>query len=113
KSSLMVRTARRLADREVTSVIVDLTSIGTVSIEEWYLGLLTRIKSSLRLNADVGTWWSAHQGTSAPQRFTEFLHDIVLPDVAGPLIIFIDEIDTTLNLNFRDDFFAAIRAIYN
>jgi len=28
-------------------------------------------------------------------------------------VIFVDEIDSTLNLDFRDDFFAAIRAIYN
>jgi hypothetical protein len=113
KSSLMVHTARRLSERQIHSVIIDLTSIGTVSINEWYLGLLTRIRSVLHLTVDVREWWEAHASLSAPQRFIEFLRNVVLTEVGTPVVIFVDEIDTTLNLNFRDDFFAAIRASYN
>jgi hypothetical protein len=112
KSSLMVRIAQQLRERQVRPVIVDLTSIGTGSSDEWYLGLMSRIRSGLRLDVEVQEWWSS-QELSAPQRFIAFLRDQVLAKVNEPVTVFIDEIDSTLNLSFRDDFFAAIRAMYN
>jgi tetratricopeptide (TPR) repeat protein len=113
KSSLMIRTARRLAEAGCTVAILDLTGIGSGSADVWYLGLLTNIARELRLNIDVSSWWQEHISLAIPQRFSEFLREIVLQQIANPIVIFIDEIDSTLNLDFRDDFFAAIRAIYN
>ena len=47
KSSLMVRTAERLAQEGIRSVIIDLKQIGVqVTAEEWYLGLLTTIEET-------------------------------------------------------------------
>lgn len=34
-------------------------------------------------------------------------------EVPGRVVVFVDEIDTTFGLAFSDDFFAAVRAIYN
>ena len=114
KSSLMVQTANRLQERGARTAVIDLTSIGTdVSVEQWYLGLLTRLRSQLGLRIDSEVWWIAHASLSVVQRFTDFLHDVVLAEIEGPVVIFIDEIDTTLNLGFSDDFFAAIRFAYN
>ena len=114
KSSLMVRTARRLQEQGVRTAIIDLTSIGTdVSVEQWYLGLIMRLKSQLRLTIDPEDWWTEHASLGVVQRFTDFLHDVMLTEIEGPVVIFIDEVDTTLNLDFSDDFFAAIRFIYN
>lgn len=113
KSSLMVRTARQLEANGVRTVIIDLTSIGTVSVDDWYLGLLSRICSSLHIPVEPAAWWVEHQQLSPSQRFMEFLRDVALAETHAPIVIFIDEIDTTLNLDFRDDFFAAIRAMYN
>ena len=114
KSSLMIRTAHRLHIEGARAAIVDLTKIGTdVSIEQWYLGLITRLKVQLGLSVDPDAWWTGRVGLSAVQRFTDFLHDVVLAEIDGPVVVFIDEIDTTLNLDFSDDFFAAIRFIYN
>ena len=45
--------------------------------------------------------------------FSRFLRHVVLAEIEEQVVIFIDEIDTTLNLPFSDDFFAAIRAAYN
>jgi hypothetical protein len=113
KSSLMVRTAARLRERGARPVIIDLTRIGTVDIDQWYLGLFSRIRSDLRLNVDVTAWWEQHSSLGPPQRFGEFLREVVLMEVPDPIVIFIDEIDSTLKLDFRDDFFAAVRAVYN
>ena len=113
KSSLMIRTAQTLEDEGERTVIIDLTRIGTADAEAWYFGLIARIRQGLRLPTDIEAWWLAHVALGLPQRFEEFLRHVVLEEVSQPVTIFIDEIDTTLNLVFRDDFFAAIRAIYN
>ena len=45
KSSLMIRTSRRLNEQGIRTGIVDLTQIGAnVSIEQWYLGLLSQLR---------------------------------------------------------------------
>jgi tetratricopeptide (TPR) repeat protein len=114
KSSLMTRTARRLEERGIHTAIIDLTGIGAgVSAEQWYLGLIARLRSQLGLSVDPDAWWAERGSLSEVQRFTDFLHDVVLADIKGPVVIFIDEIDTTLSLDFSDDFFAAIRFTYN
>lgn len=114
KSSLMIRTARRLEQEGAHSVILDLTKIGTteVSVEQWYFGLLTQLQRKLKLSVDLETWWQS-QAVGYLHRFTDFLHDVVLQEIEGQVVIFMDEIDTTLNLTFSDDFFASIRYMYN
>jgi tetratricopeptide (TPR) repeat protein len=113
KSSLMVRTDRRLKEQGVSTAIIDLTHIGTVAVDQWYLGLLTKIRDDLRLSVNPEVWWTERASLGAVQRFTSFLREVVLKEMDGRVVIFIDEIDTTLRLDFADDFFAAIRAIYN
>jgi formylglycine-generating enzyme required for sulfatase activity len=114
KSSLMIRTEQRLREHNVKTVIIDLTNIGTdINIEQWYLGLLSRVQRRLRLNIDLETWWGEHAAFSYLQRFTDFLREVVMTEVSERVVIFVDEIDSTLSLDFRDDFFAGIRAFYN
>lgn len=114
KSSLMTRTAKRLQEQGIKTAIVDLNGIGgNVKIEPWYLSVVSQISYDLRLNVDYVSWWEKHENLSVVQRFSNFLRDVILDEVTGRLVIFIDEIDSTLTLKFKDDFFAAIRAIYN
>jgi tetratricopeptide (TPR) repeat protein len=115
KSSLMVRTANRLRDHGVSTAIIDLTTIGTtdVTVEQWYLGLITRLKNQLKFSVNPEFWWREHAILGHVVCFTDFLRDVILTQIEGQVVIFIDEIDTTLNLDFTDDFFAAIRAVYN
>ncbi len=115
KSSLMVRTAERLADSGIQSVMIDLSQIGVQSQEEdWYLSVLTAIEDRLDLETDAYDWWKSQTGRSAPQRFVQFLKEVVLSETPDRVVIFLDEIDTTLSLKFDlDDFFASIRSIYN
>ena len=114
KSSLMVRTAERLIEGGIHAVIIDLTQLGTqLTAAEWYLGLLTIIADSLMLETDVMSWWQAHAYLGVTQRLTRFFQEILLAEVKNPVVIFVDEIDTTLNLPFTDDFYAAIRYLYN
>jgi WD40 repeat protein len=114
KSSLLVRTAERLGSRDVRTVVLDLTQWGSrASAEEWYLGLLVAVTDQLSLEADPVGWWKEHAGLGMVQRWTLFFEKVLLSEVTGRVVIFMDEIETTLALDFTDDFFAAIRYLYN
>ena len=114
KSSLMYRTAASVRSLGIRSVVVDLTGIGgEANADQWYLGHLTEIVSQLHLKTDYLAWWEKARHLSAVQRFGKFLTEVVLTEVAEPVIIFVDEIDTTLKLSYSDDYFAAIRSLYN
>lgn len=114
KSSLMVRTAERLSAEGTRSVIIDLSQLGVqVSPDAWYLGLLTRIEDALDLDTDAFDWWEQHEHIGLTQRLTQFFQHVLETEADERVVIFIDEIDSTLSLPFTDDFFAAIRYVYN
>lgn len=114
KSSLRVRTAARLRAAGVLCATLDLTQIGVkVTLDEWYFGLIDMISERLSL-PDPGEFWEQRRQVSPVQRMLRYLRDVVLAQVAQPVVLFIDEIDTVLALDLpRDDFFAAIRSLYN
>ncbi|WJW70252.1 AAA-like domain-containing protein (plasmid) [Candidatus Chlorohelix allophototropha] len=113
KSSLMMRTSQRLSEERVKTVIIDLTQLGTqVTAEAWYLGLLAIIEDQLMLDTSAVQWWKAHADLGITQRLTRFFEEVLLREVATPIVIFVDEIDTTLSLTFTDDFFASLRYFY-
>ena len=113
KSSLMIRTAERLIDDGRQAVIVDLTQLGTqLSADEWYSDFLDLVASQLMLATDVKQWWQENAESGVTLRLTRFFQEVVLAEVAEPVVVFVDEIDTTLSLDFTDDFYAAIRYLY-
>lgn len=119
KSSLMARTARRLTNEaHIHTAIVDLTQIGTerdkLSAEQWYYGIAHRILREVGLReVNLNEWWQQRAQLPALQRLTEFFRDLLLERIEGQIVVFIDEIDSTISLPFTDDFFAAIRACHN
>src|SRR5512138_2008074 len=115
KSSLMVRTANRLQETGVRTAILDISTLGggISTPEAWFFGFLDELAIQLGLDMDNDAWWEAHTNHNAVQRFSNFLRDVLLPNVPGPIVVFVDEIDSALGMAFTDDFFAAIRAAYN
>jgi WD40 repeat protein len=113
KSSLMIRTAEELLAEGFRAVMVDLTQIGTGSdAEKWYGDVLEVVADQLELTTNARTWWQQEAATGLTLRLTRFFEEVVLAEVIEPIVIFVDEIDTTLSLSFTDDFFAAIRYFY-
>ena len=113
KTSLMARTVAALQGHTAT-VVIDLTQIGAqLSADEWYFGLARSISRQLRLSIDLPGLWKQSEGAPPLQRLMEFFEDAVLPGCDQKVVIFLDEIDSTLNLEFSDDFFAAVRSCYN
>lgn len=117
KSSLRVRTMQKLQLEEIACVAIDLTTIGTSGLnsEQWYNGLINHISESLKLDDkfDLDALWEENKRRSNVQVFGKFI-DQVLKLVPTQIVIFIDEIDSILSLNFPvDDLFALIRAFFN
>ncbi|MGB3654113.1 MAG: AAA-like domain-containing protein [Rivularia sp. (in: cyanobacteria)] len=116
KSSLRVRTMRRLRENGVECAAIDLSAGGIQNVpsEQWYADLIDSLIDIFDLDVDFEEWWGANQLNSLVTRFRKFLEEILLVEVKENIVIFIDEIDSVLSLNFpTDDFFAFIRSCYN
>jgi WD40 repeat protein len=115
KSSLMVRTANKLREQGINIIALDLTAIGqNLTAEQWYDGLIVRMGRQLQLDDELDEFWGAHERLGPCQRLFAAIRDVVLRLRPGPLVIFVDEIDTVRSLPFStDEFFAAIRECYN
>lgn len=118
KSSLRIQTMRRLQGFGVNCGVVDLTQIGNHNLtpEQWYAGVVRSLWTSLNLveKVNLRAWWTKRLSLTPVQRFTEFLQQVILREVPKNIVIFIDEVDSVLSLNFPlDDFFAALQCFYN
>ncbi len=115
KSSLMVRTAARLRETGTGAASLDLTAIGqNVSPEQWYCGLLSQTGEQLELEDELISFWEEHPEVGPLQRWMHAIEHVLLPRYPGLVVIFIDEIDAVRSLPFStDEFFAAIRELYN
>jgi WD40 repeat protein len=118
KSSLRVQTMQRLQAEGMTCAAIDMTAIGSSDLtpEEWYASFIDSIVGSLGLydRFDINDWWSEQGLLSSVKRLSKFIEEVLLKLIPQKIVIFIDEIDSILSLNFNlDDFFAVIRECYN
>ena len=106
----------RLREEGFSCVAIDLSfgGIQYVTPEQWYIDLLDTLIDRLALDVDLQKWWFEHKLLSPLKRFRKLIEEVLLVEVPENIVIFIDEIDSVLSLNFpTDDFFAFIRACYN
>jgi GAF domain-containing protein len=123
KSSLMVRMMHHLRHEGVKCVAIDMSRIGSENTtpEQWYKGFTVELWRSFDLLINLKTWWNERQDISPVQRLSQFIEEVLLVEIGkedetscNKIVIFIDEIDIILSLNFPiDDFFALIRSCYN
>jgi hypothetical protein len=118
KSSLLVQIMRRLEEEGIACGVIDLTAIGSQDINQnqWYAAITYTLASSFNLldKIDIIAWWCDREPLPPLQRLSEFIREVLLAQVSQNLVIFIDEIDSILSLNFQvDDFFGLIRFCYN
>ena len=121
KSSLAVQARSRLQAEGIACAYVDLNIMGTsdesLTLDKWYAGIVRRLQADFHLeHFDRKKWWKDHDDLSVVHRFNVFINEVLLPqtDQRQKLVIFIDEIDSVLGLNFNsDNFFGAIRVCHN
>ncbi|MEM9004868.1 MAG: AAA-like domain-containing protein [Cyanobacteria bacterium P01_F01_bin.86] len=117
KSSLMVRSWHRLQTEGHRCAVVDVTNIGSdhITPEQWYRGMMGTLAMQFNLRTrDIRTWWDEHSHLSLTQILSQFIELLLAQCPEQRLFIFVDEVDSLLNLPFSvDDFFALIRFCYN
>jgi AAA-like domain len=116
KSSLRVQVMKKLKQEGVHCASIDLTRIGNHTADlEWYGGIVSELIRGFGLSSKISfsLWWQQQEALSGMQRLSMFMEDILLKEFSSNIVIFLDEIDSSLNLPFKDDFFALIRACYN
>ncbi|MCC3593255.1 AAA-like domain-containing protein [Microcoleus sp. PH2017_28_MFU_U_A] len=116
KSSLQVQTMKRLREKAgFKCIAIDLTDIGSETSDYWYFGIISELVrgGALSRKVDSDSWWQQRQLLSPSQRLSQFIEDVLLTEISQNIVIFIDEIDSILNLSWKDDFFLLIRACYN
>jgi adenylate cyclase len=119
KSSLRVRTQHQLKQVGIRSASLDMTSIGSryLTPQQWYKTLAADLLRGFNLwnQVSLKTWWQERETMSPLRQLSLLLEEIL--EVQYPnenLVIFVDEVDSALSLNFPvDDFFALIRYCYN
>ncbi|MDZ8189160.1 MAG: CHASE2 domain-containing protein [Nostoc sp. ChiSLP02] len=115
KSSLRVQTMHKLQAEGIACGVIDITAIGSQDItpSQWYLGVMRRLARSFIPKFKVLSWWSERSGLPPVQCLSEFIESVLLVEVSQNIVIFVDEIDSILKLDFKDDFLALIRGCYN
>src|SRR6266568_1222243 len=79
KSSLMAHTTARLREEGVAVVNLDLTRLGqSLSVEQWYDGLLGHIGRQLDLEDELEEYWQEHERLSPLQRWLGALQEVAL-----------------------------------
>ena len=118
KSSLMVQTMHHLQAEGIVCAALYISEIGTPKVTEsqWYAGIVYTLANNLNLldKVDVPTWWRERESYSNPQRLSQFIEEVMLVEIGDQIVIFVDEIDSILNLSFSvDGFFEVLEACYN
>lgn len=117
KSSLMIRTAKRLTDEDVICVRINLHELGTIESENaFWLTLLQLIckqvfAADINLIEKLYAFWQ-QTPVQPTVKFEDFIADEIIGKMlAKKLIIFIDEIQTLINWNLQDSFIGFIKAL--
>jgi WD40 repeat protein/nucleoside phosphorylase len=115
KTSLLNRTRGRLDERGIHCAMIDVAGhLGRPpDADTWYHGLLQELGVQLKLEVDVDEWWASSRVATLNQRLLRFFREEILLKLPGRVVLILDEIDQTLSLPFTDDFFVAIRSMYN
>jgi WD40 repeat protein len=115
KSSLMVRVAALLKAEGIRTVMLDLTALGqNVTVEQWYLGMLSHLGEQTDLQVELLECWREHREQGGLQRFLRGLQTVLEKLPNDKFVLFFDEVDAVRSLPFStDELFAAIRECYN
>ncbi|MGB7445209.1 MAG: AAA-like domain-containing protein [Coleofasciculaceae cyanobacterium] len=116
KSSLQVRVSQRLRADSFTCGFVDLSSLGGESTpEQWYADFIRSLVRSFRLQKrlNLRRWLEKRHDLSVLDCLAELLTETLPKLITKPIVIFIDEIESTLSLPFNgNDFFDLLRACH-
>ena len=115
KSSLITHTAEQLKASGHHAVIIDLSQFPLPPREqEWFYHIVRILDDNLDLTTDVISWWEKPSVFALPPhvRLIKLISEVILPEITAPLVLFIDEIERTVSLPFREHFFEWLATLY-
>ncbi|MEA5574504.1 tetratricopeptide repeat protein [Calothrix sp. UHCC 0171] len=118
KTSLLVRTMKRLQADGFACAVIDITSLGTedITLEQWYGSIVDSLLAELNFvePQELNIWWEKSIEISPVRRLGKLFDELLLPNIEQNIVIFLDEIDSILRIRdfATDDFFAFIRSCY-
>ncbi|MDX1521881.1 MAG: AAA-like domain-containing protein, partial [Anaerolineae bacterium] len=115
KSSLLVRGINHAKEHGAKIAMIDLQRMDTDRLTSPDMFLRDFAELILRkLRLDVGQVESFWRGALGPQdKLTYLIEDYVLPEIDGPIVLALDEVDRLLQLPFSTDFFGLLRSWHN
>lgn len=116
KTSLLLHTLRALRREGIRCAKIDLGAFGSdASPDVFYESVAAEIADALGIDDELVTACFARWARLTPvRRFLHFLRETVAA-AESPLVLFVDEIEGFLKLPMivADDFFSALRTLYN
>ena len=113
KSSLITHTAEELNATTHHAILIDLSQFPLPPQEgAWFDKIVDILDTGLDLDTDIISWWENHQSLSLPTRLIQLITDVILPETTKPLVLFIDEIERTISLPFRQQIFECLATLY-
>ncbi|MEH2085927.1 AAA-like domain-containing protein [Nostoc sp.] len=117
KTSLLVRTMKQLQADGFACAVIDISGLGSqdISLEQWYASIVDSLLTELNFiePEDLVVWWDKSIEIAPVRRLAKLFDELLLPNISQNIVIFLDEIDSILRLEFpADDFFALIRSCY-
>ena len=115
KTSLIAHTIEQLNPNTHQAVRISLSQFPLSQREEdWFYHIVRILDDQLDLTTDAISWWSKPSVFALPPyiRLTKLMTDVILPEMTMPIVLFIDEVERTMTLPFRDHFFEWLTSLY-
>lgn len=119
KSSLMLQTMNDLqVNKTIICTVIYIAGLGSrdTTEEQWYAGIVNTLVNNLNLanKINVREWWQEHKFLPPAERFSEFIEKFLFVELSTKIVVFFDEIDSILTLNFPiDSFFKILQYFYD
>ena len=112
KTSLVYRAIAELTPQGYQFAYYDLSALRSeTDARRYFQTLAGELARELAPTFDLDAFWHQRENQTVSQGFIDFFRD-VLANTVGQVIVVLDEIDSTLERDFTDDLFTAIRSIY-
>ncbi|MEM9904534.1 MAG: AAA-like domain-containing protein [Cyanobacteria bacterium P01_D01_bin.44] len=116
KSSLLIRTmnaARKFEKRVVFLDFQFFDSAALLDADLFYRQFCQWLTLKLRLVDQTEQWWQMYGAVGNPLACTFYLQDYLLPELKCPVVLAMDEVESTFSSPFRTDFFGMLRGWHN
>jgi hypothetical protein len=114
KSSLRLQTIKRLQEDGFACTTIDLASIGGQNnVEQFYASLIDILVSSFELQEkfDLENWLTKEIRLTPARTFIKFIEEILFKEISQHIVIFIDEFESIINTDFKEDFCSLLRSL--